>query len=100
MRESQVKPATTRTVPEKRSGRTPILGRRRELTWAPMMIEMAMGRNDRPALSAPNPSTFCRYSERKYHMEKKAAPTRNMTVLAPVTERERNRRNGTSGVDA
>ena len=27
-------------------------------------------------------------------MEKKAAPTRNMTMLAPVTERERKSRNG------
>ena len=31
-------------------------------------------------------------------MEKKAAPTRNITMLAPLTERERKIRNGTSGV--
>jgi hypothetical protein len=31
-------------------------------------------------------------------MEKNAAPTRNMTRLDPDTERERKRRNGTSGV--
>jgi hypothetical protein len=31
-------------------------------------------------------------------MEKKAAPTRNITMLDPVTERERKSRNGTSGV--
>ena len=33
-------------------------------------------------------------------MEKKAAPTRNITMLAPLTERERKSRNGTSGVGA
>ena len=33
-------------------------------------------------------------------MEKNAAPTRNITMLAPETERERKRRNGTSGVCA
>ena len=33
-------------------------------------------------------------------MEKNAAPTRNITMLAPVTDRERNSRNGTSGVEA
>ena len=31
-------------------------------------------------------------------MEKNAAPTRNITRFDPETERERKRRNGTSGV--
>src|ERR1700722_9827102 len=36
----------------------------------------------------------------KYHIEKNAAPTRNITKLDPLTESDRNSRNGTSGVDA
>ena len=70
----------------------------RELAWAPIMIVTPIGRKARPVFRALSPSTSCRYSERKYHIEKNAAPTRNITRFAPDSDRDRNSLNGISGV--
>jgi len=72
----------------------------RELAWAPIMMVTPIGRKARPVFRALSPSTFCRYSERKYHIEKKAAPTRNITMFAPDSDRDRNSPNLISGARA
>ena len=52
IRDSQAKPPAASSVPVISSGRTPSLGSRRELAWAPTMIVMAIGTKARPARSA------------------------------------------------
>ena len=54
----------------------------------------------RPAASGLMPRTPWRYSDWKYHTEKRAAPTPKATRLAPVIEREEKIRSGTSGARA
>src|SRR3954447_16932639 len=56
---------------------------------APAMIATLIGRYSSPALSRLEPWTSCRYSDRKYHMEKNTTPISNITTLAVLTDRDR-----------
>ena len=76
-------PRRMSAVPTRRRGRTPTLGRRRELIWAPMMMAMAIGRKARPGLERAVAQDVLQVEGEEVPHGEEAAPTRNITTLDP-----------------